>query len=226
MASLSQAPMICFFSHTGFQDAADGASHQALSYLAMVSSIPHVKVYCLACAEEAEALVLQAFREFAKARNAGKVPDTSVFFLGRENFPKTYGYKGNYDLETPQVYGEGTDGLVASTGSTVWQALMAQQLLAEKGKKVSVIHFPRVNPPNVSAVLSNFKANKGPLVFVEDHQKMMGFGQILTASLVQADVQVKPKHLAVNGEFGQSAYNAVELYEKHGIDAYSIVKQF
>jgi transketolase len=40
MASLSQAPVIALFSHTGFQDAADGASHQALSFYAQVSSIP------------------------------------------------------------------------------------------------------------------------------------------------------------------------------------------
>src|SRR5690606_14787073 len=44
MASLSQAPVIAIYSHVGFQDAADGASHQALSYFAMASSIPHVKV--------------------------------------------------------------------------------------------------------------------------------------------------------------------------------------
>ena len=29
MADQSEAPIIAFFSHTGFQDAADGASHQA-----------------------------------------------------------------------------------------------------------------------------------------------------------------------------------------------------
>ena len=34
MAALSQAPVIAIFSHVGFQDAADGASHQATTYLA------------------------------------------------------------------------------------------------------------------------------------------------------------------------------------------------
>jgi len=29
------------FSHVGFQDAADGASHQATTYFAAVSAIPH-----------------------------------------------------------------------------------------------------------------------------------------------------------------------------------------
>src|SRR5690606_12235064 len=34
MAALSQAPVIAVFSHVGFQDAADGASHQATTYFA------------------------------------------------------------------------------------------------------------------------------------------------------------------------------------------------
>src|SRR6185369_7318917 len=32
MANLSEAPVIAIYSHAGFQDAADGASHQALAY--------------------------------------------------------------------------------------------------------------------------------------------------------------------------------------------------
>ncbi len=88
MGALSEAPIIAIFSHTGFQDAADGASHQALSYMAMVSSIPHVDVYSLSCSEEADVLVTAAIENFAKARREGQVPNSSVFFLGRENFPK------------------------------------------------------------------------------------------------------------------------------------------
>lgn len=90
MASLSEAPMICVFSHTGFQDAADGASHQALSYLAMVQSIPHTRVIALGSCEEAEALMTLAIREFVETRQKGRTPPTTIFFLGRENFPKSY----------------------------------------------------------------------------------------------------------------------------------------
>ena len=69
MASLSGAPVIAIFSHAGFQDAADGASHQALSYLSMTNSIPHTDVYCLATSSEAEALVTQAIEKLARIKN-------------------------------------------------------------------------------------------------------------------------------------------------------------
>jgi transketolase C-terminal domain/subunit len=58
MAALSQAPVIAVFSHVGFQDAADGASHQATTYLAAVSAIPHTVAICPSCADEAEAFGL------------------------------------------------------------------------------------------------------------------------------------------------------------------------
>jgi transketolase len=32
------------------------------------------------------------------------------------------------------------------------------------------------------------------------------------------------RSLGVKGEFGQSAYNAIELYRKHGLDSEAIAK--
>ena len=61
MAALS-GPIIGIFSHIGFQDAADGASHQSLCYYAMTSAIPHTDIHTLTCSEEAEELVFQAIK--------------------------------------------------------------------------------------------------------------------------------------------------------------------
>jgi transketolase len=71
MAALSQAPVIAIFSHVGFQDAADGASHQATTYFAAVSAIPHTVVIAPSCAGEAEALMHAAIRQYAGDRASG-----------------------------------------------------------------------------------------------------------------------------------------------------------
>src|SRR5919106_3062577 len=83
MAALSQAPVIAMFSHVGFQDAADGASHEATTYLAATSAIPHTIVIAPSCADEAEALMYQAIKRFAADRGAGKDPENYIFFVGR-----------------------------------------------------------------------------------------------------------------------------------------------
>lgn len=229
MGALSEAPIIAIFSHTGFQDAADGASHQALSYMAMVSSIPHMDVYSLSCSEEADALVSAAIENFAKARKEGKVPNSSIFFLGRENFPKSYVSPTSYDLRKAQILLDSTNGknktvTLATTGSLVPQALQAAKDLEAKGVGAIVINCACVNHVDVGTFKAALEKTQGRLVTVEDHQVIGGFGQMLTHALLQADATLSVRSLGVHGEFGQSAYTALELYRKHKVDASAIVE--
>jgi transketolase len=85
MAGLSEAPVIALFSHTGFQDAADGASHQATTYFSALGNIPHVTLVNASCSNEAEALMYEALKRIKAEREAGKTSDSVVFYLGREN---------------------------------------------------------------------------------------------------------------------------------------------
>ncbi|MGZ3799986.1 MAG: transketolase C-terminal domain-containing protein [Bdellovibrio sp.] len=231
MGALSEAPIIAIFSHTGFQDAADGASHQALSYMAMVSSIPHVDVYSLSCSEEADALVYSAIENFAKARKDGKTPNSSVFFLGRENFPKSYVTPTAYELKKAQVLLDTTIGAngksvtIATTGSLVPQALEAAKELKIKGNVGSiVVNCPCVNHVDLVTLKESLEKTEGRLLTVEDHQLIGGFGQMLSHALLLADTTVAVKSLAVHGEFGQSAYTAQELYNKHNIGTSAIIE--
>ena len=217
MASLSNAPMICVFSHTGFQDAADGASHQALSYLAQVSSIPHVEVYNLTCAEEAQALVLQSIERF-------KIGSTTyVFFLGRENFPVSFGLK-NYLLGEPQIFSASSPiaALIAS-GSMLQEALQAQKLLAELGLSVSVINPSCINKPKTQKIAAALTSEK-KLFFVDDHQEIGGMAERMVYELSKVGACLPFQSFAVQGEFGQSAYTAKDLYRKHGLDSQALVK--
>lgn len=229
MGALSEAPIIAIFSHTGFQDAADGASHQALSYLAMVSSIPHMDVYCLSCSEEADTLVYAAMENFAKARQEGKVPNSSIFFLGRENFPKSYVTPASYDLKKAQILLDTTAGktkavTIATTGSLVPQALIAVKDLEAKGVGAIVVNCPNMNVVDVATFKGALEKTQGRLITVEDHQMIGGFGQMLAHGLLQADTAFTLRSLGVHGEFGQSAYTALELYKKHKVDSGAIVE--
>lgn len=227
MASLSEAPVIAVFSHTGFQDAADGASHQSLSYLSMTSSTPHVKTYCLTCRDEAEALMYQCLQEFAQMRKQGKTPPSSVFFLGRENFPKTFG-ASQYQLGKGQVLLDNTSNFsksatIAVSGSLVSEALKAAALL-EKNQIGSIVLNPScMNELDTELFKKSLQKTKGNILSVEDHQIVGGMGQFLAHQLAEAQI---PFHwlgtCAVNGEFGQSAYKSLDLYKKHGLDSESI----
>ncbi|MGZ3804790.1 MAG: transketolase C-terminal domain-containing protein [Pseudobdellovibrionaceae bacterium] len=228
MSSLSEAPVIAIFSHTGFQDAADGASHQSLSYMAMLASIPHVETYALSCSEEADALVYQAVRKTAEARRNGKVPPSYVFFLGRENFPKSYTVGLKYELGRGQTLFDNTDKFPISVtliaaGSMVPEAMKASQDLA-KHKVGSVVVNPScLNHLDLALLEESLTKTNNTFVSIEDHQIIGGLGQMLCHALAEEGMSFKCHTLGVRGEFGQSAYTALDLYKKHGIDSKSIV---
>ncbi|MCB0349362.1 MAG: transketolase [Bdellovibrionales bacterium] len=229
MANLSQSPIIAFFSHTGFQDAADGASHQALSYISMQSSIPNVYVFTLSCSSEAEALVSQALDEFAADRKNGKTPKTYIFFLGRENFPASYKENVSYQLHKSQVLMDTADlhskkVCILAVGSMVPEAIKASQILQEQKIGVSLLQPSAINHPDLSTIEFYVAKCGGKLLVVEDHQRIGGFASILTQSLKENRLSFELKVLAVNGKFGQSAYSAAELYSKHHLDADHIVQ--
>lgn len=230
MAGLSQGPVIGIFSHTGFQDAADGASHQALSFYAQVGAIPHVEIYSLATSSEAEALVTEAIESFARDRKAGKVPPTRLFFLGRENFPKrlipdnaSYALGRNQVLIDSSAEFQKSVTLVAG-GSLVPEALKAADQLRDKQIGAIVIHASTVNHPDVATVKAALAKTGGRLVTVEEHRVVAGLGAMLTHALVQEGVQLKLKSLGVGDHFGQSSYTALDLYKKHGLDSAAIAR--
>jgi len=227
MAMLSHSPMICIFSHTGFQDAADGASHQALTYLSMVAGIPGVQAIALSCSEQAEKLVSLAIQEFVDARKKGQEPSSYVFFLGRENFPKSFG-ANSYELNHSQVLFEKLhtvkNVVILTAGSLVGQALHAANELDSQGIGSIVVDAVNINNLDVMTVKNALSRTGGNLITVEDHQLIGGFGAIACQALLNGGVTFKSKALAVRGEFGRSSYNAIDLYRKHGIDSQAIIE--
>jgi len=228
MSALSQGPVIAVFSHIGFQDAADGASHQALSYIAMVSSIPHTDVYVLSSSSEAESLMTLTIQKFAEDRQAGRVPNSTIFFLGRENFAKSYlphDYK--YELGQAQVVLDttsqgGNSVTIVTAGALLHQALEAAYNLEKQGFGAVVVNASIINRPDISTIRSCLRNTQGRLITVDDHQLVGGLGSLLIHSLTLQGVPLKATSLGVKDKFGQSSYTATELYRKHGLDASTI----
>jgi transketolase len=219
MAALSQAPVIAMFSHVGFQDAADGASHQATTYFAALSAIPHTVVIAPSCSDEAESLMYQAIKQFAADRAAGKDGNSYIFFVGRENYPLTWIEGAKYPWGKAQVLSTGSDVVLIGCGVLVNKAIEAGKLLAAKGVKATVISNPFVNRVDIESIGAAVKSCGGKVVTIEDHQKIGGMGAQVSHALSNAGIAHTIKTLGIDDEFGQSAYMAEELYVKHGLTA-------
>jgi transketolase len=216
MAALSQAPVIAMFSHVGFQDAADGASHQATTYIAAVSAIPHTVVIAPSCANEADELMYQAIKRQAEDRKAGKDGESYIFFVGRENYPLAWLDNATYPWGKAQVTQSGDDVVLVGCGTLFSKAVEAGKLLAAKGVKATVINNPFVNRVDLDTIGAAVK-KCGKLVTIEDHQIVCGMGSQVSHALSRAGIAHVVTTLGIDDEFGQSAYVAEHLYEKHGL---------
>lgn len=231
MSGLSEAPVIAMFSHTGFQDAADGASHQALAYISMLAAIPHVDLYCLTCSDEAHSLITQTVKKFADDRKAGRVPHSSIFFLGRETFPASFVENATYTLGKAQVLKDtaaqfSKSVTIAVSGSLVSYGLKAAEELASKHNIGAVVINPSImNAPDVATFQTALQKTNGYLIGLEDHRAIGGMSSLLAQALLNAGVPVKKMvSLGAGNEFGRSSYQADHLYKIHKMDATAIIQ--
>ena len=226
MANLSIAPIIAIYSHTGYQDAADGASHQATTYFSAIASIPHTKVICLSNSSQAHEIISKEVTKFNQAKKNGETPDSIIFFLGRENFPRNYGT----GLHNDQVCVESeSEALLVCSGPMVKEALEAKEILKNDGITVSVFENAYINSPDLHKIKSLLKTSNSRLVTLEDHQTTLGMGSILSQRLLIEGEKFSYKALGINGNFGRSAYKALHLYENMGLSANKVaasVKSF
>jgi transketolase len=224
MAALSQAPVIAVFSHVGFQDAADGASHEATTYFAATSPIPHTIVVACSCADEAEALMYEAIKRTAAARQNGEDGESVLFFVGRETYPLHWLEGAKYEWGKAQVLMEGADAVIVASGPLVGRSIDAGRKLKELGKSATVIANPFINRVDVETIGAAVKKCGGRIVTIEDHQIVCGMGAQISHALSQAGIPHTMRSLGIAGEFGQSAYIAENLYQKHGLTAEKLVE--
>ncbi|OQW51948.1 MAG: transketolase [Proteobacteria bacterium SG_bin7] len=231
LSALSEGPLIAIYSHVGFQDAADGASHQALSYFSMTASIPHTDVYNLSSSEEAYALVSQALDKFYSDRKQGKTPRSSIFFLGRENFLSRYvdaNYR--YALGKAQIAFDNSKEFknnvtIVAAGAMLPQALKAAETLKADKIGAIVINPSIINRPDTETIIQCLEKTGGKMLTVEDHQDIGGMGALVTHAVLRAGFKnLSLISLGVNDTFGQSAYKADQLYARNGIDAKAIAQ--
>ncbi len=226
MSGLSEAPVIGLFSHTGYQDAADGASHQATTYFAATASLPYTCLVSLSCQQAAFELLGQGIDRFKAEREQGKASESQLYFFGRETHPLSYREGVKYEWGKPVTLVSGTDATLVATGPMVEIALNAAEELNQKGIKLTVIDHSFVNQPDVEFFAKELAKTKGRLITLEDHQVIGGMGALLTHKLTQAGMDFTVRSLGIKGVYGQSAYLASQLYDRAGLNAAGVLAAY
>lgn len=211
MAGYSSPPhLILCGSHSGVSIGEDGPSQMGLEDLAMFRAITATTVLYPCDAVSTERLVEEAARTRGIVYIRTTRPKTRVLYRNEERFP----VGGSKTLRS-----SGHDAItIVAAGITVPEALLAHEILAQKGIAARVIDCYSVKPID-AATLERAAAETKGVVTVEDHSVCGGIGDAVAAALSGwARVEI----LGIR-EIPRSG-KPVELMEAQGITARAIVE--
>ncbi|MEK7172254.1 MAG: transketolase [Patescibacteria group bacterium] len=216
--------------HGGISVGPDGATHQALEDLTLLTILPNMKVVVPADSIEAdkatEEVVLRQVGPCAVrfAREATPIVTTqnTPFILGKANI-----YRFRHEAEnfidafecivSDKYKSEGESVCIIACGPMVPEALRAAFILKkERGIETRVINLHTLKPIDADAIMAAAK-EIGKIITIEEHQKG-GVGNLIAGIIAEAGIPVKMKMIGMNDTFGESG-NPWELIWKYGLAA-------
>ena len=198
--------------HAGITVGEDGATHQMLEDINLMRGLPNMVVFSTSDDLETK----WAVKEIAKIN--GPV----YLRLSRYKVPKIYDEKTKFEIGKGIQIGEGKDATIFATGITVSEALVAKEILKEKGIDVRVVDIHTIKPIDKELIIKCAKeTNK--LISVEDHNIIGGLGSAISEVLTD-NFPKKLVRMGIEDTFGKSG-RAEDLIKYYGIDSNAIVEE-
>ena len=139
-------PVILAGAYAGLSDSYDGASHQSITDIGFMRSMPNLVVIVPGDATE----ILPAL-EYALRRNG------PTFIRTCRNPTPVLSQKqaGIFDVTKVRMLREGTNLTIAATGIPVFMAVQAAEKLATRGISVEVLEVPMIKPMDASMTINS-----------------------------------------------------------------------
>ena len=201
-------------SHGGLSVGEDGATHQCVEDLALMSAIPGMVVVNPCDGPEMRRAVKALLDYDGPAYlRLGRMAVESVT-------DETPGYE--FTLGKAAMLRDGADVTLAATGLMVQRALAAAEMLAARGVSARVLDFHTIKPLDTEAVLAAARET-GCIVTSEEHSVIGGLGSAV-ASVCAENCPVPVVRHGVMDEFGRSG-KALEVLEAYGLTAEVMVEK-
>lgn len=203
----------CVGSHGGISVGEDGATHQCIEDLALMSAIPGMLVLNPCDSHEMRHAV-QALIEYKGPAylRLGRMAVETV----TDSVP---GYK--FELGRAAALREGSDLTICATGLMVQRALAAAELLAGEGVSARVLDFHTIKPLDGEALLAAARET-GCIVTTEEHSIVGGLGAAVASFLAERCPVPVLRH-GVRDVFGRSG-KAEQVLEAYGLTPAGIVE--
>jgi transketolase len=199
-------------SHAGLTLGEDGATHQILEDLGMMSMLPHMTVIN-PCDYQQTFAATMAIAEFQ-----GPV----YLRFGRPKVPMFTNQATPFEIGKAWHIHRGDDITIICTGHMVWKCIEAARQLEAEGVSVDLINIHTIKPLDHQAILES-AMKTGCVITAEEHQINGGLGS-LVAQLLATHHPTKMDFVGVNDSFGESG-TPEQLMVKYGLDAKDVFRK-
>lgn len=199
-------------SSSGLSDFGDGATHQDIEDVALMSVIPNMTVLTPCDAEETRQAV----------RAAAAIDGPVYIRVMRNDLPDYIRKDDQMKIGKLRTLREGTDIAILAYGNMVSESMQAADILQGKGISAKVIDVSTMKPFDSVGVVEAAKTVKAVLT-AEEHNYIGGLASKVALALRKSAVPMD--YVAVEDKFGQSSYGIRELMDCYGLNAENIVKK-
>ena len=195
--------------HAGLTVGEDGATHQMLEDIGLMSGLPRMRVLVPADGRETEQIIRYVYENrgpFYVRLSREKVPvihDSDTFRYGKA-----------------ETITDGDDVTIMATGILVAAAKIASNHLKQVGISARVLNMATIKPIDRDSVVKAARET-GRIVTAEEHSIYNGLGSRVS-EVVTESYPVQVKRLGVNDTFGESG-KSWELMDKYSLNPMGIV---
>ncbi len=198
-------------SHAGLTLGEDGATHQILEDMGMMKMLPGMTVINPCDFNQTKQATVAIAKHHGPVYLRFGRPKVPIFI--KEDMP--------FEIGKALKLVEGKDVSIFATGHLVWEAIIAEEILREKGISAEIINIHTIKPLDVKAILVSV-GKTGCAVSAEEHQVNGGLGDSIAQTLAMHN-PLPQEYVAVKDSFGESG-TPEQLMEKYGLNAAHIVQ--
>lgn len=204
--------------HTGLLTGYDGATHQALEDIAVMRTLPGMKVVVPADAIEAKKATIFA----------AKINGPVYLRFAREKTPVFTAEKTPFTMGKAEIFWNPSAGLgqrkpdvlIIGCGPILYNALLAAKELEKEKISSVVLNCHTVKPLDENKIIELAK-KCGAVVSVEEHNILGGLGGAI-AELLAKNYPTPMEFVGTKDTFGESAAPK-DLFKKYGLEPKDII---
>ncbi len=187
--------------HAGITVGEDGATHQIVEDVGIMSGLPNMSVMVPVDSIETRSMIRYLHEE-----------TTTPYYvrLSREKFPVLNDSNYEYIPKKSVTFREGSDLTIIANGVMVSMAMESAEILKKKGIDTRVINMSSIKPMDSEAVLKAARET-GRIVTAEEHSIYNGLGSRV-AEIVSESYPVPVSRVGMKDTFGKSG-SSWELFD-------------